>query len=611
MANTSTGQTSAPEPATLDALLAGDPATLSAYFREFLEGLERPVMPSMEEHRRLALEWCQRLAAAGFGRLGLPQDMGGDPKGLFLLCENLALFDASLMVKFGVHAGLVQATIARLGTERHRVWLERTPSFERIGCFAMTETAHGSDVRGLETVARYLAPSGEFELHTPHPAARKDYIGSAALHGHFAVVFAQLEVGEHHHGVHAFLVDLRDEEGQVLPGIEVEDCGPKAGLNGVDNGRLSFSKVRVPRENLLNRYGDVTAEGRYETPIENSSSRFFTMLANLLAGRLMVCAATWSMARSSLAIAVRYGLRRRQFGQPASLLLDYQAQQVRLLPRVAQAYAVNAAIGALREEYLVALAEDRPAGRALETRIAALKSYCSWSALDAVQTCRECCGGAGFLAENRLGLLRADLDIFTTFEGDNTVLGLLVARNLLSELEQGSLAATAGRVVQSRWSGSRTLLSRATSEKALRTSKFQRAAFRLRRQRLTTSLGLRLAGLAKEKGSLGAAFLACQDHALALASAYATEVVYEAFAASVKEHASFRPLRDLFALWTLQAEASFYLEKGLLSGAQMASIRALVLDLAAELRDYAEELVNHFDISDLLLGAPGLLDPIG
>jgi acyl-CoA oxidase len=413
--------------------------------------------------------------------------------------------------------------------------------------------------------------------------------------------------------VHAFLVNIRDADGQPLQGVEIEDCGAKAGLNGVDNGRLSFASVRVPRENLLNRFGDVTADGRYETSIRDDSVRFFTMLANLLAGRLMVCAATWAMGRASLAIAVHYALRRRQFGKPETLLLDYQAHQKRLLPRVAQAYAVKAVVDSLRLEYLETLREQRPAGRALETRIAALKAYCSWTALETVQTCRECCGGAGFLAENRLGLMRADLDVFTTFEGDNTVLGLLVARNLLAELKegsQGSLVATAGRVVKTRLSKTRTLLARAGTEKALRTSKFQKAAFRLRRERLTVSLALRLAQHAKESGSLTTAFNQCQDHALALASAYATEIVYDAFAASVKNQASFRPLRDLFALWTLLNESSFFLEKDLLSGAQVGIIRELVLKLCAELRDYAEELVNYFDISDRLLGAPGLLDPV-
>ena len=79
-----------------------------------------------------------------------------------------------------------------------------------------------------------------------------------------AVVFAQLIVGGEERGVHALLVPIRDESGSVLPGVEIEDCGAKLGLNGVDNGRIWFDHVRVPRENLLDSYAQVE-RGRAST----------------------------------------------------------------------------------------------------------------------------------------------------------------------------------------------------------------------------------------------------------------------------------------------------------------------------------------------------------
>ena len=74
--------------------------------------------------------------------------------------------------------------------------------------------------------------------------------------------------------------------------------------------------------------------------------------------------------------------------------------------------------------------EDR---QDLETLAAALKPRRTWHALDTLQDCREACGGAGFLTENRLTSLRADLDVYATFEGDNTVLLQLVAKRLLAD----------------------------------------------------------------------------------------------------------------------------------------------------------------------------------
>lgn len=218
-------------------------------------------------------------------------------------------------------------------------------SLEIPGCFAMTETGHGSDVQRLRTTATFDPNTDEFVVHTPDEAARKDYIGNAAHDGRLAVVFAQLITGGQRHGVHALLVPIRDADGTVLPGIRIEDCGPKAGLNGVDNGRIWFTQVRVPRTALLNRYGDVAADGTYSSPIENPNRRFFTMLGTLVRGRISVAGGAGMAAKTALAIAIRYGQVRRQFLRPGSdsevALLDYLAYQRRLLPALARTYALH------------------------------------------------------------------------------------------------------------------------------------------------------------------------------------------------------------------------------------------------------------------------------
>ncbi len=104
-----------------------------------------------------------------------------------------------------------------------------------------------------------------------------------------AAVFAQLETPTadgtvERHGVHCFLVPLRDAKGRDLPGVTTSDCGHKGGLRGVDNGRIMFDQVRIARENLLNKYGDVAEDGTYTSPVENINRRFFTMLGTLVRG---------------------------------------------------------------------------------------------------------------------------------------------------------------------------------------------------------------------------------------------------------------------------------------------------------------------------------------
>ena len=260
----------------------------------------------------------------------------------------------SLMVKAGVQWGLFGGAVQALGTDRHHErYLPAIMSLELPGCFAMTETGHGSDVQHLRTTAVYDPDSEEFVVHTPHESARKEYIGNAARDGRMAVVFAQLITAGEGHGVHALMVPIRDESGAPLPGVRIEDCGRKAGLNGVDNGRLTFDRVRVPRENLLNRYGDVAADGTYSSPIGSSGKRFFTMLGTLIRGRVSVAGTAMTAAKLALEIALRYGSARRQFDRPGTdeetVVLDYLGHQRKLLPKLARTYALHFA-----QEQLVA-----------------------------------------------------------------------------------------------------------------------------------------------------------------------------------------------------------------------------------------------------------------
>ena len=396
-----------------------------------------------EEFRERVLQVVQELASTGQTGMGFPVQYGGggDIGASIAAFETMAFGDLSVLVKVGVQFGLFGGAILQLGTKKHHdAYLERLVRAELLGCFAMTETGHGSNVQALGTVARYDVEAGEFVITTPDVSSRKDYIGNAAAHAHVAVVFAQLVVGEESEGVHAFVVPIRDDEGRLLPGVGVEDDGPKIGLNGVDNGRIWFDDVRVPRDNLLNRYADVTEDGVYESAIDNPDRRFFTMLGTLVQGRVCVGGAGIYASKVALAIAVRYALQRRQFGSPGGpeeLLLDYGLHQRRLFVPLARTYALHFAqevlAGQLHAVFSATQEVDEHTRRALESRAAGTKALGTWHASTTIQECREACGGAGYLSANRFDALRADTDVFTTFEGDNHILLQLVAKGLLTD----------------------------------------------------------------------------------------------------------------------------------------------------------------------------------
>lgn len=577
-------------------------------------------MPTKEEHREQVLQWCRLLSEQGVGSLSFPVEYGGKgDMGLYTaVFETLGYHDLSLCIKFGVHFGLWGGAVLALGTKKHHdKYLEDTGTFALPGCFAMTETGHGSNVRGLETTATYDADTDELVVDTPRLEAGKEYIGNA-LHSKVASVFAQLIVDGENHGVHAVVVPLRDENHELLPGITVKDNGYKLGLNGIDNGRLWFDQVRVPRENLLDRFGSISPDGTYSSSIENPSRRFFTMLGTLVGGRVCVPRAGLSATKKALAIAIRYGAQRRQFApdarSPETPILDYPSHQRRLLPLLAKSYAVHFGLDYLADRYLNRQEEEM---REIETLAAGLKSYATWFTTQAIQECREACGGKGYLAENQFASLKADTDIFTTFEGDNTVLMQLVAKGLLTEYKQsfhedGNMAILRilGQRVNTAFTEQNPFTIRNTDEGHLRSTEFQMAAFEFRERRLLYSLAQRLRGHIKDGKSAYQASLICQTHMLALAEAFVERITLQATVDAVNKHQGssiyniLRKLRSLYALQTIEKHAAWYLEQDYLASSKSKAIRRQVDHLCAELRPEAVALVSAFSIPDDLLAAP-------
>src|SRR4051812_26525767 len=388
----------APDSTKLQALLDGEHAEIRDRVREWLSmpGNAAATDLPMEEHREQVLAWASELASQGDAAMGYPVEYGGRDAVARSIAsfETLAFGDLSLLVKCGVQFGLFGGAVLHLGTERHHErYLHRIAKLDLPGCFAMTETGHGSNVQALRTTATYDPETQESVVHTPDDDARKDYNGNAARDGRIAAVFAQLIVGGESRGVHALLVPLRDEDGTVLQGVRIEDCGAKLGLDGVDNGRIWFDHVRVPREALLDRYASVAPDGTYSSPIENPTRRFFTMLGTLIQGRVSVCGASINATKVALDIAIRRGLTRRQFGppgEPEAALMGYRTHQRRLLPALATTYGLHFAQARLREHLhevfnAAARSDDDRRRRELETLAAGLKAVATWHATETIQ----------------------------------------------------------------------------------------------------------------------------------------------------------------------------------------------------------------------------------
>lgn len=570
-------------------------------------------------YREQVLVWCQLLAERGLGSTAYPTEYGGeaDIKKYFAVMETLSYHDLSLVIKFGVQFGLWGMSVLYLGTEKHhRKYLRQIGTLQLPGCFAMTETGHGSNVKGLETTATYNHQEGMITIHTPHEQAGKEYIGNAALHGQMATVFAKLIINGVDYGVNAFIVPLRDKEGNLLPGVRVEDNGRKMGLNGVDNGRIWFDQVKIDRDAMLDRYASIDMNGKFASAISSDNRRFFTMLSTLVGGRVGIARSALSAAKSGLTIAVKFANQRKQFGPENGEevpILNYRTHQRRLMPLLANAYACHFGLRYLTRRFLSRNEGDM---KEVEALAAGLKAWSSWNTTHTLQECREALGGKGYLSENRIDRLKNDTDIYTTFEGDNTVLMQLVAKSRLAEFKKEFADINFFGMVNYITDKARINLSeknpiaiRETSSPHLLDHDFHLRAFQYREMSILKSAATRFKHYIDQGMDSFDAFNQTQYHMLKVGFAYIERVILEHFVEGIKQvedDASREVLTQvcqLFALSQIEQNKGWYLENGYMDGVKTKAIRREVNNLCWELRKEANGLVDSFGIPQELLPA--------
>ncbi|XP_024098144.2 acyl-coenzyme A oxidase-like protein isoform X2 [Pongo abelii] len=510
--------------------------------------------------------------------------------------EVLSMADMATGVKCGIIYWLFGGAIRNLGSPEHVTkWFQPLQEQKYTGMFAMTERGRGSNMRGIQTEATFDLSAQEFVIDTPCENAEKMYIGNA-MYRNYAAVLAQLIIDGRSQGPHCFIVPVRDENGSLYPGVTAIDMMYKEGLHGVDNGILICDKVRIPRENLLDKFGSVAPDGQYHSPIRNKSARFNAMLAALTPSRLAVAFQAMGAMKLGLTIAIRHSHSRRQFGPKTKeevKIIEHQKQTLRLMPHLATALTltfVSRYAGALLDED-VFQGKELVNSRSLQALVAGLKAYSTWENICCLQDCRECTGGM--------------------------VVGLELLAQYTKQYEEKPLFGLLQNWAESVGDKLRTSFL-AFNMDTVDNLAFLLKAVKFRERVLQRGLVARIYYKVKtEKEDFFHAWNSCLHHVASLSLAHTHRVTLEQFSLAVKscpdqeDQTLLMKFCLLYGTKLVFQERAWYLEHKCLTPMASTRIRNQLLDLCDSVKDDALRVISTFNIPHIYLHAPiaGISNP--
>lgn len=493
-----------------------------------------------------------------------------------------------------------------------------------VGCFAMTELGHGSNVPGLETTATFDEASDQFIIHTPTVTATKWWIGGAAHSATHSAVFAQLIVKGKNYGTKCFIVPLRDPKTyNTLPGINIGDIGKKMGRDGIDNGWIQFTNVRIPRGYMLMKHAKVSRSGQVKEPKMQQLT-----YGALLQGRVAMVVDSGNVSKKALTIAIRYAAIRRQFGNSKSdietKLLDYPIHQRRLMPLMAQTFAMlftgtemtamyNKMMGRLEN----AKAGDKDLPDVLETlkethaTSAGLKAFCTWNCLSTIEACRQACGGHGYSSYTGLAGMYQDFAVQCTWEGDNTILTLQLGRYLISsyrEAVKGKKLSPGVGYLNNR----NTLIGKrcqAKTVEAIVDPAVIIEGWQVVCANVVQTAAMEFEDCIQRGLESDDAYEQCSQSRLYAAKMHSYGYLFNRFVDGVSkvEGNLKRVLMDvclLYGFYTIEENAGAFLQYEYFSPKQMEFIRSKTNTLCADVREQAVPLVDSFNLTDYMVNSP-------
>lgn len=450
-------------------------------------------------------------------------------------------------------------------------------------------------------------------MNSPTVSSIKWWPGALGKTSNHAVVLAQLYSQGNCHGLHAFIVQLRDiETHEPLPGIMVGDIGPKFGFTEVDNGFLKMDNVRIPRENMLMKYAKVEPDGTYVKP-PSSKLTYGTMVFI----RSLIVGSSGSALAKACTIAIRYSAVRHQSeirsGEPEPQILDYQTQQYKLFPLLATAYAFSF-VGQYMSDTYHRITGDINTGDfsqlpELHALSAGLKAFTTWTANAGIEVCRMSCGGHGYSRSSGLPDIYVEFTPTCTYEGENTVMMLQTARYLLKSYKQAKAGQRLSGIVsylnemEQRQVQAHPASARPTVVDISDLANLVES-YKIRAAMLVELAAKSIQQELQKRRSQEDAWNNSAIDLVRASDAHCHFVVVKLFTDKLSEirdtaiHSVLSNLALLYALHGIAHNSGDFLQAGLLTVPQMLQISVRIKELLCELRPNAVALVDAFDFPD-------------